>query len=60
MITPVFGSSGPGEQMPTPRIKLRAPAALAAWADAVSITLVTDASPREGAVIRNHGIAGVA
>src|SRR5260370_38777858 len=46
MTTPVFGSSGPGEQMPTPRIKLCAPAALAAWADAASIALVTDASPR--------------
>src|SRR5260370_28535687 len=60
MTTPVFGSSGPGEQMPTPRIKLCAPAAPAAWAHAASIALVTDASPREGAVIRNHGIARVA
>src|ERR1019366_2838998 len=44
MTTPVFGSSGPGEQIPTPRIRLCAPATLTAQADAVSIALVTAAS----------------
>src|SRR5713101_2927180 len=56
MTTPVFGSSGPGEQMPTPRIKLCAPAALAAWADAASIALVTDASPREAPSFETMGL----
>ena len=45
MTTPVLGSSGPGEQIPTPRIRLCLPVAFAAWVDVVSMAVVTEASP---------------
>ena len=58
MITPVLGSSGPGQQMPTPLQRLLHPES-AAFAHTWSMAFMTVASPAVRPVVRQHGNAGV-